>query len=175
LLAFWASPAASFFQVIRLSFFKVVAESLPGYAFSASNLGIPALGLAPVPLRLQQWLVIYDVGKYVSPPVSITSAVSWATAAWISHSQGGDSEWKLYAVAALATASVLGFTVLAMLPTNKELIRRAKVVTEAKGDELDREFEAKSEELIGLWDSLNYVRAVLPMVAAWVGLYAALK
>jgi hypothetical protein len=66
-------------------------------------------------------------------------------------------DWKLYAVAALVTASVLGFTVLVMLPTNKGLRRRAKVVREVKGEEMEQGFEVKSEELIGLWDSLNYV------------------
>jgi hypothetical protein len=157
LVAFWASPTASFSQVFRRSFLKVAAESLPGHAFSASNLGIPALGLVPLPLRLKQWPVIYDVGKFVSPPVSITSAASWATAAWISYSRGDYLDWKLYAVAALVTASVLGFTVLVMLPTNKGLRRRAKVVREVKGEEMEQGFEVKSEELIGLWDSLNYV------------------
>jgi len=145
---------------------------LSGFAFSASYYGIPAIVLAPLPLRLTQWQVIYDLGKLVSPPVSALSAALWGVAAWISHGQHSE-DWKFYATAGAFTFAVPLWTVVVMLPTNNDLMKKAKL-----GGELEAEsesFKVTSEKALVKWDRMNMVRAVLPMVGAWVGLYAALK
>jgi hypothetical protein len=59
-----------------------------------------------------------------------------------------------------------------MMPTNLDLMRRAKV---AKEDAESLKFEKESEVMLAKWNIMNYVRAVLPMIGAWVGLYAALR
>jgi hypothetical protein len=48
---------------------------LSGFAFSASYYTSAAISLSPIPLRLQQWQVVYDLGKIVSPPVSALSGL----------------------------------------------------------------------------------------------------
>jgi hypothetical protein len=143
-----------------------------GFAFSASYLGIPALALAPIPLRLQQWQVIYDLGKLVAPTVSFTSSLIWGYTAWTARA---GEEWKFYAVAGLATFAFLPWTAVVMLPVNNELMKRAKLGKEDAGDVKDGKLVRESEVLLARWDWMNYVRALLPMVGAWVGLYAALR
>jgi hypothetical protein len=116
--------------------------------------------------------VIYDLGKLVSPPVSAVSAVLWGVAAWVSHGRHGE-DWKLYATAGFLTFAVPLWTVAVMMHTNNDLMKKAKV-----GGELEAEsesFKTSSEQALVTWDRMNMVRAVLPMVGAWVGLYAALK
>jgi len=144
---------------------------LSGFAFSASYYSLPAIALSPVPLRLQQWRVIYDLGKLVSPSVSAVTALLWALSA-SSVKDSEDSAWKLYAVAGLATASVPIWTVGFMLPTNNELMRMAKVAKEGSETTV---YGREAGVLLNKWSWMNYVRAVLPMVGAWVGLYGALK
>jgi hypothetical protein len=112
--------------------------------------------------------VIYDFGKLVSPPVTAFSGVLWGTAAYLASSQGS-GDGRLYAIAGLLSFGVLPWTVLVMMPVNQELMRRAKVEDESA------KFMVESKQSLASWDSMNYVRAVLPMVGAWVGLYAALK
>ena len=142
---------------------------LSGFAFSASYLGMPALALAPISLRLQQWQVIYDLGKLVSPTVAAASTLLWGFTAW---SARGTEVWKFYAAGGLATFAILPWTIAVMMPTNLELMRRAKV---AKEDAEGLNFKKESAVMLTKWNIMNYVRAVLPMVGAWVGLYAALR
>lgn len=40
---------------------------------------------------------------------------------------------------------------------------------------VSKSFEIESKQSLKTWDKMNMVRAVLPMVGAWFGLYAALK
>ena len=145
---------------------------LSGFAFSASYYGLPAAALSPIPLRLQQWQVIYDLGKFISPPVSAASALLWGYSAWSAKDNEDPLEWKLYAVAGLATFSVLAWTLAFIRPTNNELMRRAKVAKEVTETAV---FGRESIEILARWSWMNYVRAVLPMVGAWVGIYGALR
>ena len=82
------------------------------------------------------------------------------------------SEWKFYAGAGLGTISVLMWTVAVMRPTNNELMRLVKVAKEAGKTAA---FERDSVVALARWSWMNYVRGILPLVGAWVGLYAALK
>ncbi len=142
---------------------------LSGYSFSASYYTLPAISLSPIPLRLQQWQVVYDEGKLVAPPLSAISALAWAWTAWTAK----DSDAvKYYAAAAGLSAGFLFWTLGAMMSTNIELERRVKA---AKEDGEKVLFREESGRLLESWTRMNYVRAALPMVGAWVGLYAALK
>lgn len=142
---------------------------LSGFAFSASYYGLPAIALSPISLRLQQWQIIYDLGKLVSPSVSAASTLLWGWSAWSARDSDAG---KFYAAAGGLTLGVLLWTVAVMMPTNLELMRRAKT---AKEDGESTKFEEESAKVLATWNWMNYVRAVLPMVGAWVGLYAALK
>ena len=75
-------------------------------------------------------------------------------------------------MAGTVTFAVLPWTVGFMMPTNVELMRRAKA---AKEDAEGARFKEESEAALKTWWWMNYVRAVLPMAGAWVGLYVALR
>ncbi|KAH7393307.1 hypothetical protein BKA64DRAFT_83127 [Cadophora sp. MPI-SDFR-AT-0126] len=153
---------------------------LSGFAFSASYYTLPAAALAPLPLRLKQWLVVYDLGKLISPPFSAISAACWFYSAWASHSPNSTTHTtqttQLYAVAGALTLGTTVWTLLAMMPTNKALMRMAKTVKEEQGDEVESlEWKSEAERELWTWSWMNYVRAVIPLVGGWVGMYAALK
>ena len=82
----------------------------------------------------------------------------------------GTPRWMLYGVAGLATFGILPWTGAVMMPTNNELIRRAKLDKKSDVDEAD----AETEKLLKTWNQMNYLRAALPMVGAVVGLWTAL-
>lgn len=67
-----------------------------------------------------------------------------------------------------------------MRPTNNALMRMAKVAREGKDEGSESgsgsgRFQRDAERDLGRWSWMNYVRAVIPLVGGWVGLYAALK
>jgi hypothetical protein len=146
-----------------------------GFAFSTSYLGLPAIALASPSIRVQQWLKIYDLGKLVAPTVAATSSVIWAHITYESYrALPGSSQWLYYSCAGLATFLVLPWTALAIGPTNQALI---KIAAEKKDD---KELVAagqvsKVEEHLSRWDWTNYVRASLPMVGAFVGIWGMLN
>jgi hypothetical protein len=150
-----------------------------GFAFSASYYGGPTIDLAPIPLRLQQWQVIYDMGKWVAPPAAALSGVLWGVAAWISCAHpkdlGAVDEWVLYSSAGVLSSAFLLWTTAVMLPVNNDLMRKAKIGKELDNGKEIKDFEMESVRALSTWNKMNWVRAVLPMTGAWVGLYASLR
>jgi hypothetical protein len=59
------------------------------------------------------------------------------------------------------------------MPVNKELIRRVKVAEERSSEAEGKKFEDDSGALIKRWDRQHFVRACLPLLGAWFGLYGA--
>lgn len=173
---FLSGPSHPLELLVRIV--SLTNRHITGFAFSASYLGLPALALAPVALRLRQWLVIYDLGKLVSPTVAAASSVAWGYITYISYatrelpgtSISGTPRWVLYGVAGLATFGILPWTVAVMMPTNNELIRRAKL---EKKEAVEKE-DVEMEKLLKTWNQMNYLRAALPMVGVVVGLWTAL-
>jgi hypothetical protein len=80
----------------------------------------------------------------------------------------------MYSAAGLLTLSVLIWTGVFMLPTNKDLMHREKISRDVKNTDM-LVFEKQSFASLKRWDGMNLVRAVLPMVGAIVGLSAALN
>ena len=154
---------------------------MTGFAFTASYLGIPAISLAPIPLRLKQWQILYDLGALVSPTLSVASASIWAYLAYTSYSSGTNvgkqqgaviSKSSLYSLAAVATGSVIVYTGLFIVSTNKDLMRLNKTAGMSGAGSVS---EAEVKALITSWSSMTYVRAVLPMLGSLVGLYAVIS
>jgi hypothetical protein len=61
------------------------------------------------------------------------------------------------------------------MPVNKELLRRVKAVEEQSSEAEGKKFGDDSGALIQRWDQLHFVRACLPLLGAWVGIYGALR
>ena len=113
--------------------------------------------------------------------LSVASAGVWTYLAYRSYDSGTTackqqgavaSKSLLYSLAAAATASVLLYTVVIIMPTNKDLMKlnRTAGVTGAASMS-----EAEVKALLKSWNSMNYVRAVLPMLGSLMGLYAVIS
>ena len=121
---------------------------------------------------------MYDFGKRVSPALSVASAGVWAYLAYTSYNSGTNvgkqegavtSKSSLYSLAAVATGSVLLYTVIIIMPNNKDLMRLNRIAGISGAGSVS---EAEVKALLKSWNSMNYVRAVLPMLGSLIGLYA---
>lgn len=149
---------------------------LSGYAFAASQYAIPAANLAPLPLRLRQWLVVYDRGKLVSPTVALAAGLLWSYLAFASYHDTSSrrlADWTAYAAAGAFTFGILPWTIIALMPTNHVLIDAANAVQ--SGMSAFSEAESKRlEGAIATWATLNWFRAVTPIIGAAVAVWAIL-
>ena len=107
------------------------------------------------------WRVLFLRGASVMPPLAIIVSLSFSYAAYDTHRQQG-AHWKGFAAAAALVVSIVPFTLLTMAHTNAVLMDAAagtgKVTAQTLGAMLDK------------WSFLNYLRSVLPLAAAFVGL-----
>lgn len=144
---------------------------LSGFSFSASYLSMPALGLAPINIRLKQWLKIYNLGKFVSPPLGLASGITWGL---LSYSHYGSLAWKNYAAAGFLTfGGTVLWTVAVMMGTNNELMAMTKTGKgEKEGD--SGAFRDRAETVLSSWDKMNWARIVLPLVGGAVGMWGML-
>ena len=124
---------------------------------------------------------MYDLGKIVSPALSVASAGVWAYLAYTSYDSGTNvdkqkgavtSKSSLYSLAAVATGSVLLYTVVVIMPNNKDLMRLNSIAGISGAGSVS---EAEVKALLKSWKSMTYVRAVLPMLGSLIGLYAVIS
>jgi len=164
-------------QSVAVKFAQLASVSssffVSGFSFSASYLSLPAIASSPVPLRLKQWLKIYDLGKLVAPPLGVTGGLAWAYLAWFAYPE---TAWKTYAAAGVATfGGTLLWTVVVMRPTNQALMEMAMKGGEGADDVKGKvDFEKRAEQELGKWDRMNLVRTVVPLVGGLVGLWGML-
>ena len=125
--------------------------------------------------------MVYDLGKEVSPTLSVASAGVWAYLAYAFYDSGTNvgrqegavtSKSLLYSLAAVATGSVLLYTVIFIMPNNKDLMRLNRTAGMSGAGSVS---EAEVKALLKSWNSMNYVRAVLPMLGSLIGLYAVIS
>lgn len=135
---------------------------------------MPALDLAPINIRLKQWLKIYDLGKLVSPTLGLTSGITWG---WLAYAHYGNLAWKNYAAAGFFTfGGTLLWTLAVMLGTNNELMAMTKTGKGKGVQEGDSTgaFKDRAETLLSTWGTMNLGRTVIPLVGGAVGLWGML-
>lgn len=98
------------------------------------------------------------------PKLAVTVAVSYAYAAYDSHSSGG--YWKGFLGAAGLTVAIIPFTLLFMNSVNTALIHAAKGTSTLTITQVS--------ELVSKWGLLNLTRSFLPLTAAVMGFIALL-
>lgn len=99
-------------------------------------------------------------GMAIMPKIAVTVALSYAYAAYDSHSRGG--YWKGYLGAAATVVGIIPFTLIFMKSTNDALI------TASKGGASFNTIEVS--ELVSRWGLLNLTRSFLPLTGAVTGL-----
>lgn len=147
-----------------ISYLNVPSLLLP--APKASDKSLPK---TPSGHLARQWQLIYDIGKFTGPPVSIVSASS-LTYAMTRIPVELKFQRQLYITAAALIVSIMPFTLLVLAPTNTKLLKTAAV--EAKGLESEDTHPGNvaagegqgTAELIRKWAGLNALRGIPPVL-----------
>ena len=131
----------------------------------------------------QQWLWFYSRGRATFPPLAATAALAYTYLAF--HLPDDNVLAKWYITAAVSTISIVPFTLLVMMPTNNLLAASAARASSMKRESGEEDVgnkvvkqDGEDEEFLRLmmkWARLNYLRALLPLSGAVIGLTAALR
>ncbi|KAI9819933.1 MAG: hypothetical protein M1827_006503 [Pycnora praestabilis] len=148
---------------------------LAGSVYNSSSITVPVMLQASNQLIPHLWKAAFDIGRSTAPPIAMTACVSYAYLAFDEYSNGarsvGSSKWHLYALAALSTMGVVGFTRVFMSDVNGKLLRiAASAVPKPPGGS-----GGEAKELVQQWAALNTMRAFFPLTGGLLGLYAALS
>lgn len=152
---------------------------VPGGVFAASYFFAPALQYASDSVIARQWRTIYSRGIAAAPLISLISSSSFCFLSYKLFMTLNHPKSELYAVAALATISVLPYTLVIMAPTNEKLINLAtKAELLSAGDEFVASSISQPEtvrELVARWTKLNYGRGVFPLIGSFVAAWATFR
>lgn len=165
-----------------------LTRQLPGLAFTYTHVVMPPLTAHASPKILaKQWLQAYQFAPVVVPPLILLGAFSNAFLTYLSTSPRSRS---LYAVAAIAIASIIPYTGLYMEPgvngagkwKARELLRDEGFVLKGRGHGTDKDTaseEAKSwaervdmKTIAETWARTNAWRYVITGVATAVSAVA---
>lgn len=130
-----------------------------------SMLAIPVLlDTTTQPSQLiNQWVRIYHYGHQIFPAMAITTCLLYGYTAF--SKRAARSRWRVFAVAGATTLSMLPFTWIFMLRTNNALFgaqMESKAGRVASWDE--------AQNLVMTWSGLHFVRSLLPLMGAVLGL-----
>ncbi|KAL8892706.1 MAG: hypothetical protein Q9205_000182 [Flavoplaca limonia] len=151
---------------------------LSGGVLAVSYGFVPSMSQAPNTLLVREWKTTYGRGVAASPALAIVSTLSFA---WLSYSLSftlNHHKAEVYALAAVATGSIVPFTLIFMKSVNGKLnhkvenskhLNRMEEMNETK----DKKGE-HSQELLDWWAVLNFTRGLLPLAGASLGIYASM-
>ncbi|KAL9609090.1 MAG: hypothetical protein Q9167_006122 [Letrouitia subvulpina] len=154
----------------------ITSAFLSGGVLAFSYGFVPALSQAPNTLLVREWQTAYTRGTAVSPALAIVSTFSYIYLSYSLLFTAYHRMAQLYALAALATCSIVPYTLICMRSVNGKL--KHKVQDSKKLDRSEEMNESKarkgehSDELLGWWSILNAGRGMLPFVGACLGIYA---
>ncbi|CAN8100930.1 unnamed protein product [Discula destructiva] len=171
--------------ILRLAQIASISLSLlcSGIALSGSVLLIPRLLESPVPLMLRQWRATFQAGKRFFQLTTMSAASVFLLLSW-QHRRGSFTAdatpaptaaaaavvWKLYLAAGLLCSSVGPFTVVAVNPTNRELLRRAEEeeMREVEVAMVDDEHEEEEEHQLPLLLDSRHISAQQAQRDKWL-------
>ncbi|KLU88524.1 hypothetical protein MAPG_07509 [Magnaporthiopsis poae ATCC 64411] len=166
------------------SLFAVSAAS--GATLGLSFFVVPTLLEAPTPLMLHLWERTLLRGRNILAPIDLLSSLGFASLAIrLSRAAASSSSVpsRCYGAAAVLAASVVPYTLLVVMPTNRKLLRRtelaralgpAAAAAAADDDDAVRPADEpeSSKSLVDHWGMLNLGRSALLLVSAALGFYA---
>ncbi|KAL8850502.1 MAG: hypothetical protein Q9221_004550 [Calogaya cf. arnoldii] len=149
---------------------------LSGGVLAVSYGFVPSMSQAPNTLLVREWKTTYGRGVAASPALAIVSSLSFA---WLSYSLSftlNHHRAEIYALAAIATGSIVPFTIICMKSVNGKLNRKlqdSKHLSrmEEMNESQDKKGE-KSQELLDWWAIMNFARGLMPLAGASLGIYA---
>ncbi|KAL8859092.1 MAG: hypothetical protein Q9178_004355 [Gyalolechia marmorata] len=165
-------PSLRLAQIVGI----MTSAFLSGGVLAVSYGFVPSMSQAPNTLLVREWKTTYSRGIAASPALAMVSTLSYA---WLSYSLSftlNHHKAEMYALAAIATGSIVPFTLIFMKNVNGKLDQ--KVEGSKHLDRLDEMNESKdkegehSQELLDWWAVLNFTRGLLPLTGASLGIYA---
>lgn len=121
---------------------------------------------------------MYDRGIKAAPPFAAASALAFSFLSYKFYGTLNHPKAELYAFSALLTIGIVPYTLIAMVPTNNALRRKAEDAKALSAEEMIAENEDSGEksakELLDLWATHNLARATFPLVGAILGLWTTL-
>ncbi|KAL8688118.1 MAG: hypothetical protein Q9218_005888 [Villophora microphyllina] len=131
---------------------------------------------APNTLLVREWRTAYARGVAAAPALAIVSTLSYVYLSYNLAFTLNQHKAEVYALAALATGSIVPYTLIFMTKTNGKLyqkvedskhLERSTEFDESKGKKSDN-----AQALLARWSVLNFIRGLLPFTGACLGFYA---
>jgi len=145
---------------------------LASLMFSTSLVTIPPLTLAPPALAARQFAALYGIAARLVPA---TAFLATLVHVYLAHQSAAASQREGYAylAAGALTFSVVPYTLLSLMPTNKALLAAAE--SQGRGKDVSGDSASDESNVLSLlwkWRSLNFVRSLGPAAGCLVGLLA---
>ena len=103
----------------------------------------------------------------MGPPFAIISAAASLGAAYTHRHSQATHRSKLFIASAVASLSIVPFTIIFMAPTNNALFEREESVrVKAEQDGKPIQVTEESKELLRKWRILNILRGMFPFIGA---------
>ncbi|KAI4210312.1 MAG: hypothetical protein LQ351_006836 [Letrouitia transgressa] len=159
---------------------KAMEETYGGGGILAFSYGfVPAVSQAPNTLLVREWQTAYTRGTAASPALAIISTLSYIYLSYSLLFTAYHQVAQLYALSALATCSIVPYTLICMKSVNGKLKNKVQDSMELDRSEEMNESKARkgehSDELLGWWSILNAGRGMLPFIGACLGIYASVS
>ncbi|KAL8763935.1 MAG: hypothetical protein Q9184_000378 [Pyrenodesmia sp. 2 TL-2023] len=133
---------------------------------------------APNTLLVREWRTTYGRGIAASPAIAAVSAMSFIYLSYSLSFTLNHHKAEVYALAAIATGSIVPFTLIFMKNVNGKLnnkVEKSRALDRTEEmDEKDDKKGERSHELLEWWAVMNSTRALLPFTGACLGLYASI-
>ncbi|KAJ5620519.1 hypothetical protein N7510_004503 [Penicillium lagena] len=136
-----------------------------------SIMTIPALLLAPPDIAVKQFRLIYGIGYFTQPPLTLLTTMVHGFIAYHTR-QSGNQLWTRWATAAAFNATLLPWTFVLMEPVSHHLLF---LVNADKGEKGKPEMSTQAKSLLNRWSKLNIIRGAFSLVAGMVGLWTCLE
>lgn len=117
---------------------------------------------------------MYERGYAFVPPVAMLACINYGVVIYDHYNAKADGSswrWKVYALASVATLSLIPFTLVIMGDVNATLLRAANAVATGTGAILTQD---SAKMAVERWGYLNMQRSLLPLIGGLLGLYGAL-
>ncbi|KAF2503208.1 hypothetical protein BU16DRAFT_521802 [Lophium mytilinum] len=124
---------------------------------------VPSLMRAPAGLAASQFKYQYDLGKKLGPALALLGTAASGFLAW--REPRSSTAFKFWLASAIVAPSIVPWTFLTMMPTNKKLLGKAESLASTElTDKTAEAGVAKEETVNGLldkWATLNFIRAII--------------
>ncbi|KAI4229350.1 MAG: hypothetical protein L6R40_008062 [Gallowayella cf. fulva] len=149
---------------------------LSGGVLAVSYGFVPSMSQAPTTLLVREWKTTYGRGVAASPALAIVSTFSFAYLSYSLSFTLNHHKAEIFALAAIATGSIVPYTLIFMKGVNGKLYKKVKDSKHLdRSEEIDESKDKKGErsrDLLDRWAFLNFVRGLLPFAGASLGIYA---